>query len=453
MRLREFKEPKQRLDEFAIFGVPLWLALTSFFAGGVIQWNSLTDKEKENTFNWFNNNIKDNKEIVQKVLPYMAPGGLSNGLNTPVKIEKLNDLGLKTSPITGNPATQDPNFNYGKKEKTIPPNYSAPLVQPGDSSVNKNNQNKDIKNTQPTPLVQPQVKLKKDGTVQDTTGKNEPSLWDNITGWFKDTFTTDKPAKAPVTTVDKKVLAPSISSKTKKVKPGYNVPISKPVDNGDGTVTWNGQTYDKVFDKTKIAQINQSIIDQQKRRQQGSYVPPTNIDTKIGNKNKSVGVDGSGAGTVSGGAKDRGKDGGAIGGNPGIGGEIGNTGVSGGKNIDIDGTVKGQIGGTDSVGSAGTTKDGTGTVTGTGTKAAPIAQVKVEPLAKVVPNNIAIARTLPPPYMPPPIAQAPQGPKYRKYDPAKDKDIIYKGEKNPPEKGVLKFKAKRMDKAYFDKFK
>ena len=59
MRLREFKEPKQKLDEIAIFGVPLWVALTGLFTGGIIQWNSLTPKQKQNTFNWFNNNIKN----------------------------------------------------------------------------------------------------------------------------------------------------------------------------------------------------------------------------------------------------------------------------------------------------------------------------------------------------------------------------------------------------------
>ena len=45
------------------------------------------------------------------------------------------------------------------------------------------------------------------------------------------------------------------------------------------------------------------------------------------------------------------------------------------------------------------------------------------------------------------------GPQYVPYDKDTHKDIIYKGTETPPDKGVLKFKAKRMDKAYFDKFK
>jgi len=428
VRLREFKESKQKLDEIAIFGVPLWVALTGLFTGGIIQWNSLTPKQKQNTFNWFNNNIKNNKEIVQKALPLMAPGGLSNGLNTPVKIETLKDLGLKTSPATGNPATQDPYFNYGKKDKTIPPKYSTPLVQPGDSTVNKNNQNTDIKNKQPTPLVQPgDVKIKKDGTVISTTKKDEPSVWDNITNWFKDTFSSDKPEKAPVSKVDKSILAP-IDSKTKKVKPGYNVPISKPVDNGDGTVTWNGQTYDKVFDKKKIAQINQSIIAQQKLRQQGQI-------------SKSVG--GGSAGAVSGG-KDRGKDGGVAG-----SGEIGELpwdgGVSGssskGKSIGStgDGTITGP-----EIGIKGQTGVGQGAQTGTKGEVIPGTNIGTNTVtgANTIAGNPAgtIAKTFPPPYMPPPIAQLPLAKQTRKYDPKKDKgNIIYKGKVAPD--AVSKFKA------------
>jgi len=405
VRLREFKE-RQRLDEVAQL-IPLWFGLTVLLGGATTAWNTMTNKQKKDSATWFKNNYNNNKATVKKVLPYLTPGyGTAISPNTKIGVEKLK-------PIINKPE----NFNIGIDNK--------PLPQPG--NINKG-KNKDIKNTQPTPLVQP------DGSTGPA-----PSVLDNITSWFKDTFSSDTKKTAPVTTVDKTVL-PSIDSKTKKVNPAYKVPvISKPVDNGDGTVTWNGQVYDKVFDKTKIAQINKSIIDNQKRRQQGSYVPPTNIDTKIGNKNKSVGVDGSGAGAVSGGAKDRGSAGGAFG-NPGIGGEIGNTGVSGGKDIDVDGTVKGQIGGTDSVGSAGTTKDGVGTVDGTKTipkgYAAPVSNVKVEPLAKVVPNTIARTGTMPPGYMPPPIAQIPKGePKFRKYDPKKDTDIIYKGKVAP--KNVL----------------
>ena len=401
MRLREFKE-RQRLDEVAQL-IPLWFGLTVLLGGATASWNSMTNKQKNDTYSWFQNNAKKNRETIKKALPILTPGyGTAISPNTKIGVEKLK-------PIINKPE----NFNIGIDNK--------PLPQPG--NINKG-KNKDIKNTQPTPLVQP------DGSTGPA-----PSVLDNITSWFKDTFSSDTDKTAPVNKVDKTVL-PSIDSKTKKVNPAYKVPvISKPVDNGDGTVTWNGQVYDKVFDKTKIAQINKSIIDNQKRRQQGSYVPPTNIDTKIGGKNKSVGVDKGGAGTVSGGAKDRGSAGGAFG-NPGLGGEIGKSGVSGGKNIDVDGTVKGQIGGTDSVGSAGTTKDGTGAEAIPKGYAAPISKVQVTPLARAEPGTIATTTTFPPGYMPPPIAQIPKGePKFRKYDPKKDTDIIYKGKVAP--KNVL----------------
>lgn len=405
MRLREFKEPRQRLDEVAP-AIPLWFALATLIGGATMSWNNMTNQQKNNTYSWFQNNAKKNRETIKKALPILTPGyGTAISPNTKVGVEKLK-------PIINDPE----NFNIDIDNRSLP--------QPG--NINKGKTNKDIKNTQPTPLVQP------DGSTGPA-----PSVWDNITSWFKDTFSSDTKKDAPVSTVNKQIL-PNLDSKTKKVNPAYKVPvISKPVDNGDGTVTWNGQTYDKVFDKTKIAQINKSIIDNQKRRQRGSYVPPTNIDTKIGNKNKSVGVDGSGAGTVSGGAKDRGKDGGAIGGNPGVGGEIGNTGVSGGKNIDVDGTVKGQIG--DITQGSTISKGKTGAEAIPKGQAAPVSNVKVEPLARVAPNSIARTGTFPPGYMPPPIAQFPDStltsPKYRKYDPTKDKDIIYKGKVAP--KNVL----------------
>ena len=391
MRLREFKE-RQRLDEVAQF-IPLWFGLTVLLGGATTAWNTMTDKQKKDSGTWFKNNIgkPEYKDTVKKIIPYLTPGyGTAISPNTQVGVEKLK-------PIISKPE----NFNLNIDNKPLPP-------QPG--NINKGKTNTDIKNTQPTPLVQP------DGSTGSV-----PSVLDNITSWFKDTFSSDTDKTAPVSTVNKTVLAPSIDSKTKKVNPAYKVPvISKPVDNGDGTVTWNGQEYDKVFDKTKIAQINQSIIDNQRRRQQGQI-------------SKSVG--GGSAGAVSGG-KDRGKDGGAIGGNPGIGGEIGNTGVSGGKNIDVDGTVKGQIGDV----SQGSTisKGTTGVQDIPKGKAVPISKVKVEPLAKAVPNTKADVIATKPPYMPPPIAQLPKvqvGPKYRKYDPKKDTDIVYKGKVAP--KNVL----------------
>lgn len=407
MRLREFKE-RQRLDEVAQL-IPLWFGLTVLLGGATTAWNTMTDKQKKDSATWFKNNYNNNKATVKKVLPYLTPGyGTAISPNTKVGVEKLK-------PIINNPEQ----FNIGIDNKILP--------QPG--NINKGKTNKNIKNTQPTPLVQP------DGS----TG-SAPSVLDNITSWFKDTFGSDTKKTAPVKKVDKTILAPSIDSKTKKVDPAYKVPtINAPVDNGDGTVTWNGQTYDKVFDKTKIAQINKSIIDNQKLKQQGQI-------------SKSVGVDGSGAGTVSGG-KDRGKDGGAIGGNPGIGGEISDKGVSGGK-TGVGGQVKPTIG--DVTQGSTIAKGKTGAEAIPKGYAAPVSNVKVEPLARVVPNTIARTGTMPPGTMPPPIAQLPKvqtGPKYRKYDPKKDTDIVYKGRKAPEK--VLDFKPIKSGpgSGYFDKLR
>ena len=397
MRLREFKE-RQRLDE-VVQAIPLWFALTALLGGASLSWNSMTDKQKKDSATWFKDNYNDNKATVKKVLPYLTPGyGTAISPNTKVGVEKLK-------PIINNPEQ----FNIGIDNKKLP--------QPG--NINKDRTNKDIKNTQPTPLVQP------DGS----TG-SAPSVLDNITSWFKDTFGSDTKKTAPLDTVKKKILAPNIDSKTKKVNPAYKVPtINAPTDNGDGTVTWNGQTYDKVFDKTKIAQINKSIIDNQKRRQQGQI-------------SKSVGVDGSGAGTVSGGAKDRGKDGGVVG-NPGIGGEIDSTGVSGGTVGDVS------QGSTIAKGKTGAEAIPKGT-------AVPISNVQVTPLARAEPGTIATTTTVPPGNMPPPITQLPKvqtGPKYRKYDPKKDTDIVYKGRKAP--KKVLDFKPIKSGpgSGYFDKLR
>jgi hypothetical protein len=353
----------------------------------------------------------------------MAPGGLSKGLNTPVTIEKLNDLGITTGPT--NPTTGDPESSF--KRKFLPPKYATPIVQPKDSTVNKNNKNKDIKNTQPTPLVQPQVKLKKDGTVQSTTAKDEPSLWDNITGWFKDTFGSGAKT-APVNKVDKSVLAPPLDG-NKKVKPAYQVPpIAAPVDNGDGTVTWNGQVYDKDFDADKLKKDIKRVTAAPTDKVRKQVLPSI----------------GSGQGGAVSGGKDKGKDGGALGGN--IGTDIPwDGGVSGsstkGKSIGStdkpgDGTITGP-----EIGIKGQTGVGQGAVAIPKGYTAPVTKVKVEPLTRVIPNNIAIARTgpFPPGTMPPPIAQLPLAKQTRDYDPSKDKDIIYKGKEAP--KKISKFKG------------
>ena len=376
MRLREFKEPRQRLDE--AIAVPIWFALVGLLGGAVGSWNTMSDKQKADSKNWLRNNIAKNRKTVKKVLPYLVPGGLggSNTLNSPVGVEKLK-------PIINNPEQ----FNIGIKNKKLP--------QPGPTTGT----DKKIKNTQPTPLVQP------DGS----TG-SAPSVLDNITSWFKDTFGSDTEKTAPVSKVDKSVLAPSIDSKTKKVKPAYQVPpIAAPVDNGDGTVTWNGQVYDKDFDKEKLEKDIKRI----------RTAPTPSVIKKV-----LPSIGGGQSGAVSGGAKDRGKDGGAFG-NPGVGNQVGTGAVSGGK-VGSTGQTKPQIGDItgQEIGIKGTTGTATGTGTGTATGTAATTNIGTNQLVKT---------------MPPPIAQAPQGPKYRKYDPKKDKDIIYKGKKAP--KNVVDFKA------------
>ena len=384
MRLREFKE-RQRLDEVGPAAVPLWFALVGLLgAGAGGTWSSMSSKQKKDSATWFKNNIgkPEYKDTVKKIVPYLAPGyGIAN-------IPSNNNVGVeKLAPIVNNPES----FNLGINAK--------PLTQPGD--INKGKTNKNISNTQPTPLVQP------DGS----TG-SAPSVLDNITSWFKDTFSSDTDKTAPLSTVNKTVLAPLIKNKTRKVNPAYEVPKTGAVtDNGDGTVTWNGQEYDKVFDKTKIAQINQSIIDNQRRRQQGQI-------------SKSVG--GGSAGAVSG-PKDKGASGGALGGS--IGDIPWDGGVSGGK-TGVGGQAKPTIG---DVSQGSTISKGTTGVQDIpkGT-AVPISKVQVTPLAKVAPNTIARTGTMPPGTMPPPIAQLPNTDIKKGYitkDYKQGDDIIYTGPK------------------------
>src|SRR5210317_1740019 len=291
MRLREFKEPRQRLDEAV--AIPIWFALVGLLGGAAGTWSTMSDKQKADSKNWLKNNIAKNRETVKKVLPYLAPGGLggSTTLNSPVGVEKLD-------PIVNNPEE----FNIGIKNKKLP--------QPGPTDGT----DKEIKNTQPTPLVQPKQK------------DSGPGIIDRIQNWFSDTFGSGTKS-APVNKVDKTVLAPTIKG-NRKIKPAYTIPnIAAPVDNGDGTVTWNGQVYDKDFDTDKLEKDMKKI----------KTAPTDKVKKQV---LPSIGSGQGGA--VSGGAKDRGKDGGIFG-NPGVGGEIGNTGVSGGK-VGTDGITKPQIG-------------------------------------------------------------------------------------------------------------
>jgi len=186
------------------------------------------------------------------------------------------------------------------------------------------------------------------------------------------------------------------------------------IDKGD-KVTINGKTYDKDFDADEIKRIMGN--------------------PGVGNQVKSVGT----VGGVSGG-KDKGKDGGALGG-AGIGDIPWDGGVSGssskGKSIGStdkpgDGTITGP-----EIGIKGTTGVGQGAQAGTKGEVGSVSQGSTIARTLDIAKPVDFVRTMPPP--PPPIAQAPQGPKYRKYDPKTDKDIIYKGRKAP--KNVVDFKA------------
>ena len=395
MRLREFKEPRQRLDEVAP-AVPIWFALSILLGGAVGSWNTMSDKQKSNSYNWFKNNVAKNRETVKKVLPYLAPGGLggSTTLNSPVGVEKLE-------PIVNNPEE----FNIGIKNKKLP--------QPGPTGGTDSK----IKNTQPTPLVQPKQK------------DSSPGIIDRIQNWFSDTFGSGTKS-APVNKVDKSVLAPPIDT-NRKIKPAYKIPnIAAPVDNGDGTVTWNGQVYDKDFDANKL--------EKDMKRIKTAPTPPVKKDVL-----PSIGGGQGGAVT---GPKDKGKDGGVLG-SPGEIGELPwDGGVSGGK-VGTDGKAKPQIGDIGNIGdvsqgstiSKGSTGVGQGAQAGTKDGVIPTDITQGSTIARTldIAKPVDIVRTMPPP--PPPIAQAPQGPKYRKYDPKKDKDIIYKGKDAP--KNVVDFKA------------
>lgn len=206
------------------------------------------------------------------------------------------------------------------------------------------------------------------------------------------------------------------------------------IDKGDEVVI-GGKTYDKDFDKAEIDRI----LRDQERKQQGQLSSVGTVGGVSGQKDK----DSAGA-TIGGGGMDIGiKGSGAVSGDKEK--SIGSTDKPG------DGTITGpEIGikGQTGVGSGTTTGTGTGTATGTGVTTGTGTQTQT--ISKDLAGTNQFVKTMPPPFVPPPIVQ---GPKYRKYDPKTDKDIIYKGTKTPPDKGVLKFKAKRMDKAYFDQFK
>jgi len=423
MRLREFKDP-QKLDEFIVAGIPLWAALATLFAGGAITYNNQSPAQKKSWFDFFASNFDKNKAFVKKVIPYLAPGGLANGINSNIKIEKLK-------PIINNPDE----FNLGIKNT------------PGNSWMDKPQKNK-LKSAQP-PLSIPfkdrdklkNLKVLPNGSIVSTekTKKNEPGVLDSITNWFKDTFTSDNDTvnTVPQAKITKQVLSPSIDNDSRKVNPAYKVPtISAPTDNGDGTITWNGGKFDKVFDKDKIAKINQSIIDQQKIRQQRQ------IGTTGTNKSLEKGEIG-----VVGPAQRGGKDG--VYGNDGVGGQViavPGASTKGKEIVVVPGTVavpgastKGKeivVPGTVAVPGA---KTGTGTATNA---------ITANP-AVVGTNTIAQPITVRPVQMPPPIAKF--DPKYRKYNPKTDGDIIYKGKDAP--KNISTFKAKKQDKAYWDTYK
>ena len=421
MRLREFKE-RQRLDEIAP-AIPFLLAL--FGAAGATISGS---KVKQ----WAQENPKQAQDFVDAVKPQVKdPQSITNPVG--------NALVKSWNWLTGGETQKDSVI------KNQPP-LSVPFKDRPDAKEIKDKVNYD----QYLNTTQGSTTAKK---LPSSTLNNIRSSGDAGAGWVKQYDDLYKKRSQ----INKQIAADIKNGLTKQqldakygdnlqnlnrnlndhlgkvddfgkgLKPFKDITVKpltvKPLDIedlGNDKISINGKTYDKDFDKAEIDRI----IKDQQRKQQGQL--------------SSVGT----AGGVSG-QKDKESAGGALGGN--IGTDIPwDGGVSGSSS-------KGSIGSTDKPGDGTITGPeigikpgvGSGTTTGTGTEVIPGSITQGSTISKAIPNTlpnvISRATTAPPGNIPPPIAQAPQGPKYRKYDPKTDKDIIYKGKEAP--KNVVDFKA------------
>ena len=422
MRLREFKE-RQRLDEVAI--LPYILGILGIAAGGATLTQPGGTLDAKKIDKWIKNNPGEAKNFadgIKKVVPDGDPQSITNPIgnaitkswnwltngdtqkdsvikNQPPLSVPFKDRPKKDATTIQNKITYDQYLNTVGQKAKPDPKVIQNIRSSGDAGAGWAKQYDDLykKRSQVNKQIAADIK---NGMTKDQLDSKYGDNLKNINRDLNDHLGRVDDFGKGLKPLQKRDV------KTYPVKPL----VIKNID--DNTVEIDGKTYDKDFDKEKIADI--------KRRQQGSYVPPTNIDTKIGSKNKSTVLDPE---IILPG--DRGKDGGIVG-NPGVGGEIDGTGSAGTKPEVIPGTgtgTKGEV--------IPGTNIGTNTVTGANT----IAGNPAVPIARTT--------TVPPGFIPPPIAQLPKvvplAKQTRKYDPKKDTDIIYKGKVAPD--AVSKFKA------------
>lgn len=426
MRLREFKE-RQRLDEVAQILLPLFALLGA--AGATI---SQPKVEK-----WVKDNPKQAKDFVDAVKPQVQnPQSITNPIG--------NALVKSWNWLTGG-ETQKDSVIKNQPPLSVPFKDRTPDAKEIEDKVNYD---------QYLNTTQGSTTAKK---LPSSTINNIRSSGDAGAGWVKQYDDLYKKRSQ----INKQIAADIKNGLTKQqldakygdnlqnlnrnlndhlgkvddfgkgLKPFKDITVKpltvKPLDIkdiGDGEISINGKTYDKDFDKAEIDRI----IKDQQRKQQGQLSSVGTVGGVSGQKDK----DSAGA-TIGGGGMDIGiKGSGAVSGNKGK--SIGSTDKPG------DGTITGP-----EIGIKGQTGVGSGTTTGTGTEVIPGSVSQGSTIAKVgqgAQTNVisrATPITAPTGTLLPPIAQAPQGPKYRKYDPKTDKDIIYKGKEAP--KNVVDFKA------------
>lgn len=436
MRLREFHE-RQRLDENPAV---ILLPLLGLLSGGAMLSQPKIEK-------WIKNNPveadKFSKEV-KKVLPNPAnPQSITNPIG--------NAIEQSWNWLTGGSTKKD-----NVQQKTKPP-------QPGDYKQDKNGLliRKDAEK-QIAPKVQYDQYISQYNTNQDGKfrGKIPPQTLGNIRsqgdagkGWvnqyndlYKKRSQINKQIAADIKNgMTKQQLDQKYGDNLKNLNRNLNDHLGKVDDFSKGLKPLqqrNIKTYKTVplqqpkagdiikdkFGTNKV--VTQKELDDMKRKQQGQLSSVGTVGGVSGQKDK-----GSAGATIGGGGMDIG-----IKGSGAVSGDKGKT-----KPGDITGPEIG-IKGT-------TTGTGAGTITGpevdikgqsigtTGTQSQTIGR------DVATTNQKVISRTAPPQFMAPPIAQAPQGPKYRKYDPKRDTDIIYKGQ--TPPKRILDLKPGKQDSKYF----
>jgi hypothetical protein len=434
VRLREFKE-RQRLDENP--AIPPILQFLRALFGATITGSGATIAQPK-VEKWVKDNPKQAKDFVDAVKPQVEnPQSITNPIgNAIVKSwnwltggETQKDSVIKNQPPLSVPfkdRTPDAKeikdkVNYDQYLNTtqgsttadkLPPSTINNIRSSGDAGAGWVKQYDDLYKKRSQINKQIAADIKNGLTKQQLDAKYGDNL-QNLNRNLNDHL--GKVDAFP----QSKALKDLETRKIKTLPPIKGLDIK---DLGDDKISINGKTYDKDFDADEIKRIIGN--------------------PGVGNQVKSVG--GGQTGAVSG-TKNKGSAGATIGGGGMDIGIKGSGAVSGDKGKSIGSTDKpGEwVGGQewDLPKSKGET--GAGTITG------PEVDIKGQSIGKTgtqsntiskdiaIPKQGNLVRTMPPP--PPPIAQAPQGPKYRKYDPKKDKDIIYKGKVAP--KNVVDFKA------------